>query len=61
MIMKLPPVEALENVLQAALEQRDFEGVGHALRLIAVQAPQRAQTLLDTINVGMAIAKERKP
>jgi hypothetical protein len=56
----LPPVSALENVLQAALEQRDFEGVGHALQLIAVQDPRRAQLLLDTINVGMAIAKERK-
>ena len=57
---ELPPVSALENVLHAALEQRDFEGVGHALRLIAAQDPRRAAILLDTINVGMAIAKERK-
>lgn len=57
--LSLPPVTALENVLQAALEQRDFEGVAHALKLIAAQDPQRAETLLNTITVGLAIRKER--
>jgi hypothetical protein len=56
----LPPVEALENVVQAALEQRDFVGVGHALKLIAVQDPKRAEILLDTIKVGLAINRERQ-
>lgn len=57
----LPPVSVLENILQAALEQRDMEGVGHALTLIAVQDPHRAQLLLDTMKVGIAISKERQP
>lgn len=55
----LPSADVLETIVQRALEQRDMEGVGHALRLMAIQDPHRAQTLLDTINVGIAINRER--
>ena len=58
-IKDLPAVSVLEDILQAALEQRDMEGVGHVLKLIAVQDPHRAQTLLDTMKFGIAITKER--
>ena len=58
-VTDLPPVSVLENILQAALEERDMVGVGHVLKLIAVQDPHRAATLMDTLNVGIAISKER--
>ena len=55
----LPSVEVLEKILQKCLEERDMEGVGHVLRLMAVQDPHRASVLMDTLKVGPAIAKER--
>ena len=56
----LPTPDVLEKIFHAALEQRDMEGVGHVLRLMAVQDPRRAQLLMDTLNVGIAISKERR-
>lgn len=50
------PVEVLEQIVSKALEKRDMEGVAHALKLIAVQNPARAQVLLDTLNLGIEIA-----
>lgn len=55
---ELPSPDVLEKIVHAALEQRDMEGVGHALRLMAVQDPHRAQLLLDTLKVGIAISRE---
>ena len=51
----LPSVDVLEKILQKCLEERDMEGVGHCLRLIAAQDPRRAQLLMDTMKVGIAI------
>jgi len=51
----------LEAILQAALEEGDMKGVGYALELIALQDPHRAQLLMDTMKVGIAISKERLP
>jgi hypothetical protein len=53
----LPSVEVLETILHKCLEERDIEGVGHVLKLIAVQDPHRAQLLMDTMKVGIAIRR----
>lgn len=50
----LPSVDVLEKILHKCLEERDMEGVGHVMKLIAVQDPHRAQLLLDTMKVGIA-------
>lgn len=55
----LPSVEVLEKILQKCLEDRDMEGVGHVMRLIAFQDPRRALLLMDTIKVALAIGAER--
>ena len=51
--------EVLERIIHAALKQRDFEGVVHALRILTVRDPHRASLIYDTIQVGLAIAAER--
>lgn len=53
----LPSVEVLEEILHKCIKERDIEGVGHVMRLIAVQDPHRAQLLMDTMKVGLAIAR----
>lgn len=56
----LPSAEWLEQVLNVCLEQGDIEGVGHALRLLAVQDPRRAELLYQTMRVGVAIRTEHE-
>lgn len=57
----LPSVEVLETILQRSIEIHDMQGVDASLKLIAVQDPQRAQTLLNAITTGIAISQERRP
>lgn len=56
-MIDLPSVEVLEKILHKCLKERDIEGVGHVLKLIAVQDPHRAQLLMDTMKVGIAIRR----
>jgi hypothetical protein len=56
----LPSVEVLETILQRSIETHDWEGVDASLKLIAVQDPHRAQTLMETMKVGIAISRERR-
>lgn len=58
----LPPepalwdAEALERVMRAALREGDVQAVVAALRLMAPLDPGRAQELLDTLQLGLALA-----
>lgn len=56
----LPSVAVLETILAKSIEERDWKGVDASMRLIAVQDPRRAQILLDTMKVGIAISRERR-
>lgn len=49
--------EVLENIIHAALKAGDIEGVGHALRIMAVRDPHRAQQLIDTMKLGIVLAE----
>jgi hypothetical protein len=56
--MPIPPEftpDVCERIIHAALQQRDWEGLGYALQLLAVQDPHRAQTLVDVMRAGIAI------
>ncbi len=48
-----------ETVLCAALVAGDLEGCKHALHLLAIVDPARADLVMKTIQVGIAIKKER--
>lgn len=45
-----------EQIFHNALASGDVRGVEAALTLLAVRDPHRAQTLLDTMSVALAIA-----
>jgi hypothetical protein len=51
----LPSAADLERILNVRLERGDIEGVGHALRLLTVQDPHRAELLYQTMRVGLAV------
>lgn len=48
----------LELILHAALEARDMPGVAATLRLMAGCDPRRAATLLEVVNVALALRSE---
>lgn len=49
----------IEDAIVAALRQQDVRAVPPLLTLLAAQDPARAQVLLDTIEVALAIATSR--
>jgi hypothetical protein len=51
--------DTCERIFRAALAAGDIEGVGAALTVMAPQDPHRAQLLLDTLRVGVALAERR--
>jgi hypothetical protein len=55
-LMKLT-VEQCEQIFHAALKAGDARGVEAALLVMAPQDPERAQVLLDSVRVGLAIAQ----
>jgi hypothetical protein len=50
--------EVLERIVHKALTEHDMQGVEYAMRLLAVRDPRRAELLLETMKVGLAIAAE---
>lgn len=56
-----PSVEWLTEVLHLSIKAGDARGVDAALRLIAVQDPALAQTLLDTLQLALLIADGGSP
>lgn len=51
--------EEIEVVLRHALGKGDIDGVDACLRLLATRDPERAALLVETMRVGIAIARER--
>lgn len=47
--------DQLVALLPIALERGDMKAVDCALRLLAVQDPHRAQLVVDTMKLGIAI------
>ncbi|MCX5066624.1 hypothetical protein OOJ91_12120 [Micromonospora lupini] len=52
--------DTCEEIFLAALDAGDFQGVVAALTVMAPQDPHRAEMLLNTLRVGLAIADERQ-
>jgi hypothetical protein len=48
-----------ELLVHRTLAAGDAEGTVTVLKLLAVKDPARAQVLLDTIELGLAIARKR--
>lgn len=53
-------VDELEQIVEAALRERDFPAVVAAIRLLAAQDAARAELLLSTIEVGLYLAGDRR-
>ncbi|MER7331641.1 MULTISPECIES: hypothetical protein [unclassified Micromonospora] len=51
--------DTCERIFRAALAAGDFKGVEAALTVMAPQDPHRAQTLHDTLQLGLAMAGDR--
>ncbi|MDX3661273.1 hypothetical protein PV646_28545 [Streptomyces sp. ID05-26A] len=51
--------DQLEGGIVNALQAANFQAVNDFLLLLALKDPQRAQLVLDTIKVGLAIGGER--
>lgn len=51
-------VETCERIFYAALKAGDARGVEAALMVMAPQDPDRAQVLLDSVRLGLAIAQK---
>lgn len=49
----------LEQIIHDALAARDFVAVRDGLAVLATVNAERAQIILDTINLGLDIAKAR--
>jgi hypothetical protein len=47
--------EQLVTIVQAELIDRDMEGVEAAMRLLALKDPHRAEEVLATLHVGLAL------
>lgn len=54
---QLPSPDVLEEIVHRALQTGDMQGVVHAIRLMAVQDPHRAQRILDTLELGISISR----
>lgn len=50
---QLPSPDVLEEIVHRALKDGDAKGVHAALLLMAGQDPHRAESILDTIKVGL--------
>lgn len=48
--------DELERILAVAVRERDMQGVEHALRLLAVTDPHRAEAAMDTMRLGLHLA-----
>jgi hypothetical protein len=57
--MPLPTPDECEQIFHAALTAGDARGVEAALMLMAPQDPHRAQMLLDTVRLALAIAQNK--
>lgn len=51
--------DVLEKIIAAAIQKRDFEGVKHALTLLAVRDPKRAEEVHAVLMAGIAMGKRR--
>lgn len=51
----------LETCVHRALQARDIEAVEGYLLLMAVKDPHRAADLVETMKVGLRLARERQP
>ncbi len=47
----------IEASIARAIRQREFEVVPSLIKLLAVQAPDRAQAVLDTLDAGLSMAR----
>jgi hypothetical protein len=53
--------DQLEKCVHRALKARDVQAVEGYLQLMALKDPHRAQDLIDTLKVGIRLAKEQQP
>jgi hypothetical protein len=53
--------DQLEACVHRALKARDIQAVEGYLLLMALKDPHRAQDLIDTLKVGIRLAKELDP
>jgi len=53
--------DQITETIATAIRERDFEVVPGLVRLLALQDPNRAQEVLDTIQAGQIIAKAARP
>lgn len=53
--------DQLEKCVHRALEARDVQAVEGYLLLMTLKDPHRAQHLVDTLKVGIRLAKEQRP
>ena len=53
--------DQLEACIHRALERHDVQAVEGYLLLMALKDPGRAQNLMDTMKVGLNLAKEHRP
>lgn len=53
--------DQLEKCVHRALQARDVQAVEGYLLLMALKDPHRAQDLMDTLKVGLNLAKEQQP
>lgn len=53
----IPTPDVLEQIVHQALQNADLKGVHAALTLMAPQDPERAQSLLDTIQLGLNLGR----
>lgn len=51
--------DQLEKCVHRALEARDIQAVEGYLMLMAVKDPHRAAAIVDTLKVGIRLAKEQ--
>lgn len=50
-------VEQIEGAIAAALEEHDFKMVVALIKVLAIQAPDHAQVILDSVQLGMNMAR----
>ena len=51
--------DQIEDTITAAIKARDFHVIEGLIGLLALQDADRAQAVLDTIDVGLSIAAKR--
>jgi DNA-binding SARP family transcriptional activator len=52
--------DVLERIVAAALSKGDMEAVEHAMRLLAVRDPHRADVVLETMKLGLALRERSR-